>query len=32
LEERFLFGKQAVLPVRGKTDPIQVIEILEEHP
>jgi adenylate cyclase len=31
LEERFLFGKQAVLPVRGKTDPIQVIEILEEH-
>ena len=31
LQERFLFGKQAVLPVRGKTDPIQVIEILEEH-
>jgi adenylate cyclase len=32
LEERFLFGKQAVLPVRGKTEPIQVIEILEAHP
>jgi adenylate cyclase len=31
LEEKFLFGKQAVLPVRGKTDPIQVIEILAEH-
>jgi class 3 adenylate cyclase len=31
LEEKFRFGKQAVLPVRGKTDPIQVIEILAEH-
>jgi adenylate cyclase len=32
LEERFLYGKQAVLPVRGKADPIQVIEILDEPP
>jgi class 3 adenylate cyclase len=32
LEERFLFGKQAVLPVRGKTEPIQVIEILKHAP
>jgi adenylate cyclase len=31
LEEKFLFGKQVVLPVRGKIDPIQVIEILAEH-
>jgi class 3 adenylate cyclase len=31
LKEKFLFGKQAVVPVRGKTNPIQVIEILEER-
>jgi class 3 adenylate cyclase len=32
LEDRFLFGKQAVLPVRGKSEPVQVIEILESLP
>jgi class 3 adenylate cyclase len=31
LGDRFTFGKQAVLPVRGKTEPIQVIEILGER-
>jgi class 3 adenylate cyclase len=31
LEDRFAFGKQAVLPVRGKTQPIQVIEVLGAH-
>lgn len=28
LGEQFQFGAQAVLPVRGKTDPIRVIEIV----
>ncbi len=28
---RFTFGKDAVLPVRGKAQPIRVIEVLGEH-
>ena len=28
LDDQFQLGKQAILPVRGKTDPIQVIEII----
>jgi adenylate cyclase len=31
LDSLFTFGKQAVLPVRGITEPIQVIEILTER-
>ena len=30
LGDQFAFGKQAVLPVKGKSEPIRVIEILDD--
>jgi adenylate cyclase len=32
LDNGFIFGQQAVLPVRGKSQPITVIEVLGEKP